>query len=71
MNLPRPENGWSLFFALFTLLLVTGAAVYLPRAQFIAAKSSVKEDSVDISEIISFIILLIIEGSVAPVSLIF
>ncbi len=54
LNLPRPENGWSLFFALFTLLLVTGAAVYLPRAQFIAAKSSVKEDSVDISEIISF-----------------
>ena len=54
LNIPRPENGWNLFFALFTILLMVGAAVYLPRAPFMMKKSSVPEEEVDLSEMISF-----------------
>lgn len=51
LNLPRPENGWNLFFALFTVLLLASAAVYLPHAPFITKKSSVSEENIDISEV--------------------
>ncbi len=51
LNLPRPENGWNLFFALFTLLILASAAVYLPHAPFITKKSTVSEDEIDISEV--------------------
>lgn len=51
LNLPRPESGWNLFFALFILLLLTAAVVYLPHAPFITKKSSISEDEIDISEV--------------------
>ena len=53
LNIPRPESGWNLFFALFTVLLLTSAAVFLPHAPFITKKSSVSEDDIDISEVFS------------------
>ena len=53
LNLPRPENGVNLFFALFTMLLLVSAAVFLPNASFMKKKASVSAENVDLIDVFS------------------
>jgi len=51
LNIPKPENGWVLFFAFFTMLLFTCAAVFLPNASFMKKKNSVSDDDINIADV--------------------
>ena len=51
LNLPRPENGVNLFFALFTILLFTCAAVFLPNAPFMKKNGDDSVEEIDLNEV--------------------
>lgn len=53
LNLPRPENGWNLFFAMFTVLVLVSASVILPQIFLFTKRSSVSEEDIAITDILS------------------
>ncbi|MBQ2915932.1 MAG: hypothetical protein IJE51_04000 [Clostridia bacterium] len=53
LNLPRPENGWNLFFAMFTILVLVSASVILPQIFLFTKRSSVSEEDIAITDILS------------------
>ena len=51
LNLPRPENGLNISIALFTMLLISACAFYLPYAPFFKNTNTVS-DNVDLVDLL-------------------